>query len=216
MIKAFENIDGTILGLLTVKSPNGIGIDQMNQLARLMANNSQYSGSNILRFNKKFPDGTNHFDIEFTTSTPKYGELKSWGACAERHGCDNISQALKDDNGQFVNGYLANATSLDDFVYNFDIGKITIPNSYIANFPAGTPFELIQTQFVKEQWQKYFRGTETSGAFQYNIFDAFWNNPSLRNSLWGPTLPTQTIAFTQFQNWVETLDNKLFKFIKVE
>ena len=63
---------------------------------------------------------------------------------------------------------------------------------------------------VKNAFKKLFTGNKQS-----EIFDVIWNNQNLRNSLFTST-DDAVSAFSEFETMINTMDNKLFGFIKVE
>lgn len=68
-------------------------------------------------------------------------------------------------------------------------------------------------KFVKEQFQRVFKKDD------YIMFEEFWNNPTWKDKLWKPSeFPnlTKQNAKLVFENWVDKVDDSLFKFINVE
>jgi hypothetical protein len=69
--------------------------------------------------------------------------------------------------------------------------------------------------FIKNQFKQLFL------TKQNEIFDVIWNNNNLRTSLFGPISQNQLNLVKDskkaiFSNWVNTMDNKIYKFIKIE
>jgi hypothetical protein len=69
--------------------------------------------------------------------------------------------------------------------------------------------------FIKNQFKQLFL------TKQNEIFQVIWDNNNLRTSLFGPISQSQLNLVKDskkviFTNWVNTMDNKIYKFIKIE
>lgn len=104
-----------------------------------------------------------------------------------------------DDVDQFINGYLKNIKSIDDFEWKAGFDKLKGSWSSETNALAE----------IKKQWKTVFESKSD------DIFNTIWDNQNLRNSIFDSGL-TKTEAKQNFLEMVEDTDDVLFKFIKVE
>ena len=155
--------------------------------------------TNIIDFGSTFPQGTKQFDLFFGAG--KYAELKNVNFT-------NISTLSPQTIDQVIHGYFKNINALTDF-------------DWIAYFPklkanGWETIEIAETN-LKQLWKKAFYDASTNQitAKGQELFDVIWNNQNLRNSLFTST-DDAVSAFSEFETMINTMDNKLFGFIKVE
>jgi hypothetical protein len=140
-------------------------------------------------------------------------EFKSWSKAADNEVAyddgenvdvskspfDNLV-AGKGSYGQFKD-YLKGIGSMSELRYYFDAKKG------------------VSETYAKEQFQKMMYDGKKLTTQGTEIFNTVWTNTTLRGNLWNPRdFPniTESQAKIVFSTWISTLDDKIFKFIKVK
>lgn len=97
--------------------------------------------------------------------------------------------------------YLGAISTMDGLSYWFDAGKIT----------GSTDADKLSA--LKTKFQEVFRKTDSNG--NNIVFEKIWNSPNFnRSSLFGNLNKADAVG--EYSRLVNTIDNSLFKFLKVK
>ncbi|WP_158837572.1 hypothetical protein [Polaribacter sp. L3A8] len=187
-----SKLDGTPI------SNEGLGIlAEMYQTLEVLKRKGLNS-SNVASLGANFTNGINgvfkQFDI--LTSSGKYIELKNVNFISNK--LKNSTQTVN----QLIDGYFRNISNFDNFEWIVNFKKLKAH---------GWADEATALTNMKTQFKEMFQ----DGNNAQNAFDAIWSNASLRNDLFDSSL-TKVEMKNDFLDMIETMDNNLFKFIKVE
>jgi len=172
-----------------VTNPTANQLDELHQTIRDFAKRG-IQESEVEGLGRQFPIGSKRYDLRRVGE--KYTEYKN------KDFVTYPITASSDDVDQFINGYLKNIKSMDDFEWKAGFDKLKSMWGSEAN---------ALTQ-MKKQWHSVFKSKADE------IFNA---NPKLFNKikLKDGTLVTNSELFSEFLEEA-TEANKLFNFIKVE
>lgn len=171
-------------------NPTSGQLDELHQTIRDFAKRG-IKESDVEGLGKQFPIGTKKYDLRRVGD--KYTEYKNK---------DFVSYPLtasSDDVDQFINGYLKNLKSMDDFEWKAGFGKLE--GSWSSEANALTE--------MKKQWKSVFESNADE------IFDVIWENQNLRNSLFESGLEKADIK-SDFLEMISDTNDSFFNFIKVE
>lgn len=178
-------------------NPNSPIIAEMYQTLYLLKKRG-FKGSDISSFGGTFAIGSNKYDL--LTQANKYIELKN---------VNFVDYPLKGNahvTQQFVEGYLKNISSFDNFEFVVHFKKLKAH---------GWADKTAALDNMKNQFKEFIKLKPDE------TFNAIWGNQNLRTSLFGAIPANQLNVLknskkTIFNNWVDTLDDRLYKFIKIE